>query len=42
MQSDVVGRYHKLREFYEKVAFEDEAEWSAKRLKWITPEKTER
>jgi archaemetzincin len=32
---DVVGRYVKLFHFYKKVGFDDEAQWLAKRLKWI-------
>ncbi len=32
---DVVGRYRNLLRFYEEVGFDDEAEWVAKRLRWI-------
>jgi archaemetzincin len=32
---DVVERYAKLFHFYKKVGFDDEAQWLAKRLKWI-------
>ncbi|MBW1800234.1 MAG: hypothetical protein JRJ85_05835 [Deltaproteobacteria bacterium] len=32
---DVVDRYQKLLDFYERAGFENEAEWVSKRLKWI-------
>jgi archaemetzincin len=32
---DIVERYTKLFHFYKKVGFDDEAQWLAKRLKWI-------
>jgi archaemetzincin len=39
---DVVERYAKLFHFYKKVGFDNEAQWTANRLKWILGEQASR